>query len=111
LICTTNQVKELDRASIRRFSHKIGFNYLNPKGNIIFYKKILCPLLKTDLDKKHENSLQSIKHLAPGDFKTVRNNFSFYPSKDLKHELLISALSSEVKFKKNVAHENQKIGF
>ena len=110
LICTTNQVKELDSASIRRFSHKIGFNYLNPKGNIIFYKKMLCPLLKTDLDKKHENSLRSIEHLAPGDFKTVRNNFSFYSSKDLKHELLILALRSEVKFKK-VTHENQKIGF
>ncbi len=110
LVCTTNQIKDLDSASMRRFSHKIGFKFLTTDGNIIFYKKMICPLIKDRLNKNEERFLASLNNLAPGDFKTVRNNFSFYPSKELNHELLISALKSELKHKKSY-RDNQKIGF
>ena len=36
LICTTNRMTDLDQASIRRFNHKIRFDYLTPEGNRIF---------------------------------------------------------------------------
>jgi transitional endoplasmic reticulum ATPase len=31
LICTTNRMTDLDQASIRRFNHKIRFDYLTPE--------------------------------------------------------------------------------
>ena len=34
LICTTNRLKDLDHASIRRFNHKVEFDYLKAKGNV-----------------------------------------------------------------------------
>ncbi|MBF0201392.1 MAG: ATP-binding protein, partial [Desulfamplus sp.] len=45
LICTTNLVQGLDGASIRRFNHKIKLDCLKGEGNIIFYKKMIAPLV------------------------------------------------------------------
>lgn len=110
LLCTTNQAKDLDGASIRRFNHKIGFDYLDSKGNIIFYKKMILPLVNTSLCIEHEKDLRSIDFLAPGDFKIVRDRFSFYPPEELRHEKLISALRFEGSYKMS-AMKNKKIGF
>jgi transitional endoplasmic reticulum ATPase len=85
LICTTNRFIDLDEASIRRFNHKVGFKYLTPEGNIIFYKKLLEPLLSTQAGKQGYNILKQICNLAPGDFKTIRDRFSFYSPEDLSH--------------------------
>jgi len=85
LICTTNRFRDLDEASIRRFNHKVGFNHLKPEGNIIFYKKLLEPLLSAQLSKQGCNILKEISNLTPGDFKTIRDRFSFYPSEELDH--------------------------
>lgn len=49
LICTTNRINSLDEASLRRFNHKIEFKYLNAEGNVIFYRKLLKPLLAEPL--------------------------------------------------------------
>jgi len=110
LICTTNRLKDLDDASIRRFNHKIGFNYLKLEGNVIFYQKLLEPLLSTPMDKLFQEELKKINNLAPGDFKIVMDRYSFYPQKDLSHEIIIKALQEEAKIKD--AHTgNKHIGF
>jgi hypothetical protein len=41
LICTINRMTDLDQASIRRFNHKIRFDYLTPEGKRIFYERFL----------------------------------------------------------------------
>jgi len=110
LICTTNRASELDKASIRRFNHKIEFKYLDSQGNLIFYKKMIAPLLKTRLNKNHKKMLMAIKQLAPGDFKTVRNNYAFYSSDELAHKDMIAALLNEAKYKAP-KKRHRKIGF
>ena len=95
LICTTNRMDDLDQASIRRFNHKIRFDYLTPEGNRIFYERFLRSLIKTDLSGEDIRSLQGLSHLAPGDFKVVRDRFAFAPTETISHESLILSLKEE----------------
>jgi SpoVK/Ycf46/Vps4 family AAA+-type ATPase len=85
LVCTTNRFDDLDSASLRRFYHKIGFDYLTAKGSLIFYDLILNPLFPEKLDNVARTELQRIKNLAPGDFKVVRDRYSFHPQRDINH--------------------------
>lgn len=110
LICTTNRLKDLDHASIRRFNHKVEFDYLKAKGNVIFYKKFFPSLVKSRMDDNALNVLKEISNLAPGDFKTVRDRYSFYPPEDLSHEQLLQALKEEARIK-NIHKGNKRIGF
>jgi SpoVK/Ycf46/Vps4 family AAA+-type ATPase len=110
LICTTNRFKDLDKASIRRFNLKIGFDYLQPDGNVIFYHKLLVNLINEPINDKILNQLRQIEHLTPGDFKTARDNFNFYPKKDLNHQILLKALSKESQIK-NSHRTKKRIGF
>ena len=110
LICTTNRLKDLDQASLRRFQHKIGFDYVDSNGNIIFYDKLLKGLTYRVLDPESEAILKGIANLAPGDFKTVRDRFAFYPKEGLTPEILIEALKNEADVKK-VFNKGSSIGF
>lgn len=110
LICTTNMMEEIDNASIRRFSRKIKFDYLEPEGNINFYKKFLQPLLKQPIDNATRSALLSLKYLTPGDFKTVRDQFAFYPRKENTPEGFLNALRGEVEMKQN-GISKKPIGF
>jgi SpoVK/Ycf46/Vps4 family AAA+-type ATPase len=111
LICTTNRLKGLDDASIRRFNRKLGFNFLKPEGNVIFYRKLLSPLTDTPLDEKAQESLKGIHDLAPGDFRIVRDRFSFYPKRQISHQILTGALETEVKAKNFHKYGGKRIGF
>jgi SpoVK/Ycf46/Vps4 family AAA+-type ATPase len=110
LICTTNRLKDLDKASIRRFNLKIGFDYLEPDGNVIFYNKLLANLISEPINDKVLNQLRQIEDLSPGDFKTVRDIFNFHPKKDLNHQILLKALSKESQIK-NSHKMKRAIGF
>ena len=48
-IYTTNRLTDLDPATLRRFDHKVEFGYLKPEGIVVFYKKILQPLVGSEL--------------------------------------------------------------
>ena len=110
LICTTNRLKALDDASIRRFNHKTSFDYLEPDGNVIFYKKLLSPLTNTILDKANEVLLKSMTWLTPGDFKVIKDRFSFYPPEDVSPHNLVEALQEEERIKRNQSGD-KPIGF
>jgi len=110
LICTTNRMMDLDGASIRRFNHKIGFNCLTSQGNVIFYKKLLSPLVSASLSEKVKLALREIKDLSPGDFKIIRDRFSFISRAELKHESLVEALRDESKLK-SIHRGSKAIGF
>jgi SpoVK/Ycf46/Vps4 family AAA+-type ATPase len=99
LICTTNRLLDLDSASIRRFNHKIEFQYLTPEGNVAFYRKLLASLVVGSLDPQILEALEIIADLAPGDFKVVRDRYSFYPKDEVNHGVLVQALMDEAKIK------------
>lgn len=110
LICTTNMIGEIDNASMRRFSRKIKFDYLEPEDKTTFYRKLLMPLINKPIDTQTRASLQTIKNLTPGDFKTVRDRFAFFQRKELSHEIFLKALREEVDVKEVVSHK-KSIGF
>ena len=99
LICTTNRFADLDAASIRRFNHKIGFRFLKPEDNIIFYKKLLSGLSSVTMGKAQENMLLRIHDLTPGDFRIVRDRFAIMEEKSVTHEQMIQALVEEERIK------------
>jgi len=111
LICTTNMLCGLDSASIRRFNHKLNFDYLNTEGNIVFYQRLLAPLTSNSIDEIAEEKLRKIKQLTPGDFKIVRDRFSFYSPQDLNHQVLVEALSKEASIKQFQRNGGKRIGF
>jgi SpoVK/Ycf46/Vps4 family AAA+-type ATPase len=110
LICTTNRLKDLDEASIRRFNHKIGFRCLSQDGNVIFYKKLLSSLIHTPVDEETRVTLRRIAGLSPGDFRTVRDRFSFHPPEELGHKVLVQALQEEARLRK-IHKGDRHIGF
>jgi len=110
LICTTNRMEQLDSASIRRFNQKIGFDYLTSDGNVVFYRRMLAPLVHGRSTKGVLNPLCHCFNLAPGDFKIVRDRFSFYPQNEITHETLVQALLEESQIKASRNRTNP-IGF
>jgi transitional endoplasmic reticulum ATPase len=110
LICTTNRLTALDNASIRRFNYKIKFNPLTSEGNVVFYYKLLAPLLKNPISMDVEESLKRIVALSPGDFKVVRDRFSFMPEEKINHSNLIQALKEEAELKRSLTGR-KAIGF
>ncbi len=109
-IYTSNRFADLDPATLRRFNHKIEFHCLDSEGVVVFYKKILQPLVGSDLEKKLEKELMNISDLTPGDFKVVMTQFRFKSIGERSHKAMIAALRGEAQVKE--VHAGQKaIGF
>jgi AAA+ superfamily predicted ATPase len=109
-IFTTNRLRDLDSASLRRFNHKVEFGYLNPDGNVIFYEKLIGPLIAKPPDAFTVKALKGLSGLAPGDFTVVRDRFAFRNKKDITHRTLVEALADEASLK--ALHAGEKnIGF
>lgn len=114
LICTTNLVKGLDPAVMRRFTTKLEFKYSEGKQLDALYENILKPLSKTDLSDKEIHRLHKIKTLTPGDFHVVKGKFnSIFSEKDNpSNDDLIKALEQETGFKENKSESGyRRIGF
>jgi SpoVK/Ycf46/Vps4 family AAA+-type ATPase len=109
-IFTTNRFTDLDTASIRRFTHKVEFKYLKPRGKLELYSRMLTPMAGSEPDGAEIGLIRNIQDLAPGDFKTVRSRFIFRNKEKISHKVLIKALSDEVKSKKRHSGAKQ-LGF
>ena len=109
LICTTNRLQALDEASVRRFNWKLGFDFLSPEGNVIFYEKMLAPLVEAALDSEARRRLRSLRTLTPGDFKIVQDRYRMALEPPTPEEV-VSELALEVKIKKTQAGP-EPIGF
>ncbi|MBI9080803.1 MAG: AAA family ATPase [Pseudodesulfovibrio sp.] len=110
LICTTNRLEELDSASLRRFNHKIHFDFLAGEGNLSFYDRMLCPLSSKRPTDEDLLPLRSMDNLTPGDFKIIRDRFAFYPKSKVKHAELIAGLVKESEIKE-ARGKRKTIGF
>jgi len=110
LICTSNRLKDLDKASIRRFNIKLGFDCLRPEGNVAFYRLLLEPLTSIPVNSNTKKELKAIQNLTPGDFKIVQDKFKFYNKPEVVHTILIEALKKEERIK-NAHRVKKPIGF
>ena len=108
-ICTTNRLKELDQASVRRFAYKIEFDYSGTHQVMALYEALLAPLCTVKLSKKHERLLKSLNRLTPGDFHAVRQQYNSFLSDapTATHDGMIEALRREMSMK----HEKASAGF
>ncbi len=99
LVCATNFQKHMDIAVMRRFSHKINFDYLSPDGNEVFFQKILSHFVKRPLNDDETARLKSIKSLAPGDFKVVFQQFAFEGEASV--DQLLASLEQETLYRRS----------
>ncbi len=65
-ICTTNLMTKLDKASLRRFTFKVKYDYMTNEQVVIACKHFLG--LQATLE-----DVQILNYLAPGDFMVVKN--------------------------------------
>ncbi len=97
-ICTTNLLDALDEASLRRFTFKIKFDFMNNE--------------QIKLAMKHffniSNASLNIYGLTTGDFATVKKKADFLNITDIDE--LSKMLQAEVKFKQSKELKNS-IGF
>ncbi len=110
LICTTNRFPDMDEASVRRFTHKLGFDYLTADGNEVFYRRLLSPLAKGKVPEAQLKALRDMTRLTPGDFAVVRDRFRFPGVAKPNHDDLVDALAEEMCAKRRNADEKE-IGF
>lgn len=109
LICATNFKKNLDSASIRRFNLKVEFDYLEAEGKVIFFKRLLGGFTNIELSDGQQYTLRKIQNLSPGDYKVVRQKYSFMPKDMVTNAILLGALQGEVDNKNGIKTSN--IGF
>jgi hypothetical protein len=75
-------------------------------------KTIALPLkmVKADLSGKDTTYLQGLSHLAPGDFKVVRDRFAFAPGESITHQAMLKGLKDEAELKM-VLGQKKVVGF
>ena len=106
IICTTNFIKNLDQASMRRFRFKIKFESLKYEDRITIYKKYFN---KKELPDFVKNELYKMDNLCYGDIKTVYERLGLL-SPIFKNEEIIKELKHEL-FYKDINKQNKLIGF
>jgi SpoVK/Ycf46/Vps4 family AAA+-type ATPase len=99
LICTTNRLRDLDPASVRRFSEKVHFDLLAPQGVVLFYARLLEPLAACPLSEATSSTLRHITGLAPGDFRVVRDRYRLLEQAQRRPEAMVADLAREAALK------------
>lgn len=106
-IASTNLIRGLDEASLRRFDMKIYFGYLDqPQVQQLFSTHLQALKLK-DPTKTASLRLRSEQQLTPGDFASVLRQARFKPFANANE--LASALIAETRLK--TAGKQRPIGF
>ena len=105
MVAATNFSKDLDPATMRRFTFKLEFGYLDDEGKKSFFER----MFKTTLMDEEFAELKQLRNLAPGDFRTVRQEH-FYLGGDMSNKERIEALKEECAVKKD-GDSSSPIGF
>ncbi len=105
MVAATNFSKNLDPATMRRFTFKLEFGYLDDDGKKAFFER----MFKTSLTDEEFAELRQMRNLAPGDFRTVRQEM-FYLGGDATNLERIEALREECAVKKD-GDASAPIGF
>ena len=105
MIAATNFSKNLDPATMRRFTFKLEFGYLEDEGKRAFFER----MFKAALTDEEFAELKALRNLAPGDFRTVRQE-QFYLGDVVTNLDRIAALKEECAVKKD-GDSSLPIGF
>jgi transitional endoplasmic reticulum ATPase len=91
-ICTTNLMERLDAASLRRFSFKVHFDYLQLQQRIdLFLQEFHEVLPKKRLERAAiASELEKLQNLTPGDIAVVKRQVEFFETAPTLAELLDS---------------------
>jgi hypothetical protein len=90
---------------MRRFTFKLEFGYLDDAGKKLFFER----MFKTQLSQEDVAELEGICNLAPGDFRTVRQEMFYLGGEQSNYDLIV-ALKEECSLKKDETSYT-KIGF
>ena len=99
MVAATNFSKNLDAAVMRRFTFKLEFDYLDDDGKRLFFER----MFKATLSEGEFAELKQLRNLAPGDFRTVRQE-QFYLGEEVSNADRIAALKEECALKKDGEH-------
>ena len=99
MVAATNFSRNLDAAVMRRFTFKLEFDYLDDEGKRLFFER----MFKTTLSEGEFAELKTLRNLAPGDFRTVRQE-QFYLGEEVSNADRIAALKEECALKKDGEH-------
>jgi SpoVK/Ycf46/Vps4 family AAA+-type ATPase len=108
--CTTNLFRQLDAASLRRFTFKVPFDYLPPDKAARLFRQAFQSWLPPDgpLDESElVRALRGLACLAPGDFAAVARRGRALGARWTAQQL-VSELALEVSVKERAA---RPIGF
>ena len=105
MVAATNFSKNLDPATMRRFTFKLEFGYLDDAGKKAFFERFF----KSPLSEGEFAELRQLRNLAPGDFRTVRQEH-FYLGDAVTNLDRIEALKEECSVKKD-GDRHAPIGF
>lgn len=106
LFGATNFSRNLDPATLRRFTFKLEFDYLDNAGKAFFFERMFHAAL-SDAERRE---LEKITNLTPGDFRTVRQSFHYLGDKATNRDYM-NALARESELKKTPRMLNRKMGF
>lgn len=107
LIITTNHIKDMDKALLRRFTIKVEFKDLKEND----YEKAILPYIKTfklKRDIKLSDAVKKLYGLRLGDINNVSNQVLFYNVTKLSD--FINRLYLEIKYR-NIEEKSNPIGF
>ena len=107
MIGATNFTADLDAATLRRFTFKIEFDYLDEAGKKLFFER----MFDTKLTAREADRLARIPCLAPGDFRTVRQSFFYLGSNATNAEKLEALERESAARSANRFAERPKMGF
>ena len=92
-------------------NYKLGHYRPIAVNDTIFYDLFLKPLSNHPLNGQTREKIKQIQNLTPGDFKVVRDRYSFCSSVDIDHNILIKALQEESQIKARHHDLGKRIGF
>lgn len=107
VVCTTNLLKDMDPAAMRRFSTKVEFFHCGPDEARFLYERLLAPLVGNPASEAFMGKVSRENMLSPGDFHAVRMQFRLEEPGSFGHEDLFRALVTERRLKL----EERPVGF
>jgi transitional endoplasmic reticulum ATPase len=110
LFCCTNLIDRLDAASMRRFHFKLEFRAIAPEKRSAFFCDYFKELMP-DLPQNEElqAQLSRLSTLTPGDFRAVKQRFSYQPAASVSWQELVAELKKEGSYKTEM--RGRAIGF
>jgi SpoVK/Ycf46/Vps4 family AAA+-type ATPase len=108
LICSTNFLKTIDSAALRRFALKVEFKPVKKEKRLDLFSAYFASLC-SKLSAAEVSRIEALEQFCPGDIFAVYSRLRFRDIKKLESNEVISALEEEIRYKKK--NNSQAVGF